>query len=175
MAIKRGNSLANKIEGTSLTDTIYGLGGNDKLEGLGGADTIYGGSGTDKIEGGAGNDTLYGEAGNDKIEGNAGADKLFGGAGVDLLESGIGNDQMTGGLGRDQFVYYRGDDRDRILDFADNVDHIDLTDFNFAGVSAAKSFATQSGANVVFNFGSGDTLTINNITLAQLTAPDFIL
>lgn len=166
---------ANKFEGNASANTIRGTGLNDKIEGLGGADTLYGLAGADKLEGGTGNDKLHGGLGNDVLEGGAGADTMFGGAGIDKLESGTGNDIMFGGTGRDAFVFYRGDDRDVVRDFADNVDRIDLTSFNFANVAAAKSHATQVGSDVVFNFGAGDTVTINNITMNHLTSVDFLL
>jgi Ca2+-binding RTX toxin-like protein len=100
---------------------------------------------------------------------------LHGGTGNDQLEGGTGNDRMYGNAGADIFVFEIADDADTIMDFGGNVDKIDLTSYDFANVNVAKSFATQAGANVVFDFGAGDTLTVNNITLAQLTSVDFIL
>ena len=109
------------------------------------------------------------------MNGDAGADRLFGGGGNDRLEGGTGNDVMFGGSGSDVFLFEHGDDRDAVRDFADGFDRVDLTDFNFTNANAAKVFATQVGANVVFDFGGGDVLTINNILMAQLTNVDFIL
>jgi serralysin len=168
-------TFAHTFEGNARNNIIRGTDLADKIEGLGGADTLYGRGGADKLEGGSGNDWLSGGNGNDKLDGGAGADKLFGGAGGDKIESGTGNDQMFGGSGRDAFAFYHGNDQDSVKDFADNSDRIDLTSFNFANVNAAKSFASQSNSDVVFNFGSGDTLTIENITLSNLTSVDFIL
>lgn len=164
-----------KFEGNARNNTINGTTLRDKIEGYGGADVLSGLDGADKIDGGAGADRLFGGNGNDHLEGGFGADLLFGGGGADKLESGQGNDVMSGGAGRDSFVYYRGDDNDIVSDFVDNIDRIDLTAFNFSNARAAKSFASNVSGDVVFNFGNGDTLTIDNITLSQLTAVDFIL
>jgi Ca2+-binding RTX toxin-like protein len=63
--IGAGNDLANTILGTSGSNTLYGLGGDDLLDGGSGADTLVGGAGNDVLIGGKGKDTLTGGAGND--------------------------------------------------------------------------------------------------------------
>lgn len=52
--------------------------------------------------------------------------------------------------------------------FQDNVDRINLTAHGFSGVNDALALASQVGTDVVFNFGGGHTLTVKNVTLAQL-------
>ena len=42
-----------------------------------------------------------------------------------------------------------------------------------ATLADALAEASQVGANAVFDFGGGDTLTLNNVTLGDLTAADF--
>ena len=37
-----------------------------------------------------------------------------------------------------------------------------------------RRWPTQDGANTVIDFGDGNVLTLNNVTLANLTASDFI-
>ena len=55
------------------------------------------------------------------------------------------------------------------------VDKIDLTGvtgiLNLADVQA---IATQGGVNTVIDFGGGNTLTLDNVTLTNLTDNDFI-
>jgi hypothetical protein len=48
------------------------------------------------------------------------------------------------------------------------LDKISLTTFNFGSVNEALSFAQQVGANVIFDFGSGDVLIVNDTTIAAL-------
>ncbi len=54
------------IKGTSAAEILNGSEGRDKIIGYGGDDTIYGNGGGDVIDGGNGNDTMLGGAGNDK-------------------------------------------------------------------------------------------------------------
>lgn len=72
MAIKKGNSLANAIVGTSQADQLFGFGGNDTLTGSGGHDLLDGGTGTDRMSGGTGNDTYVVDRSTDKVIENAG-------------------------------------------------------------------------------------------------------
>jgi Ca2+-binding RTX toxin-like protein len=48
-----GNGLANRIEGGSSDDTLYGQGGDDELYGQAGRDILIGGAGQDWLYGGA--------------------------------------------------------------------------------------------------------------------------
>lgn len=73
----------NVVEGTSVAETLCGLGGNDVLTGKGGNDLLFGGSGTDTLYGGSGRDTLYGGDGRDTLYGGNGRDTLNGGGASD--------------------------------------------------------------------------------------------
>jgi Ca2+-binding RTX toxin-like protein len=110
----------DKITGTSLNETICGLGGSDKLSGGGGNDTLWGDAcndrsksifgaqsgtdGGDTLSGGDGNDKLFGAGGKDKLKGGAGKDKLTGGDGNDTLDGGSGKDSLDGGRGNDKLT-----------------------------------------------------------------------
>ena len=112
---------------------------------------------------------LTGGAGNDRLYGLVGQDSLFGGAGNDRLDGGAGRDFLNGGAGADQFVFAKAAGSDRVMDFEDNVDTIVIT--GFAGVTTATlalSHAVQSGVNVIFNFGDGDVLVVQNTTRGTL-------
>jgi Ca2+-binding RTX toxin-like protein len=119
---------ADVLDGSSLGDTISGLGGddlifaragNDIVDGGAGADNINGGDGNDQLTGGIGNDTLYGEAGVDVLTGGDGNDRLYGGADNDNLSGGIGDDLMDGGVGGDTMAGGAGDDAYVVDDAAD--------------------------------------------------------
>jgi Ca2+-binding RTX toxin-like protein len=78
-----------------------------------------------------GNDVLNGLSGADQLFGNAGDDVLNGGTGEDLLVGGPGADLLTGGYEGDTFQINDGDsglgaDADRITDFVQIVERIDL-------------------------------------------------
>ena len=86
------------------------------------------------MAGGSGNDLIYGEAGNDYLLGGAGADHLSGGG---------GDDTMVGGSGADTFVFNNVNfgEVDRLSDFEDGVDVIQMS-----GVTYADLTITQNGA-----------------------------
>ena len=163
-----GNSAANDLSGNARANLIQGNGGNDRLSGLAGNDTLQGGNGNDSVYGGAGNDRLQGNGGLDHLFGDAGNDRLDGGAGLDFLNGGTGNDTLVGGTGNDQFVFARNGDKDVITDFQDNIDTIRLIGLGVKNVTQALAKAKQVGSDVVFDFGQGDTLRIEDVTKAQL-------
>lgn len=166
----RANDGADRLFGGTGDDTLEAGRGNDVANGETGDDLINGGWGHDKLYGAAGNDILIGNRGDDLLSGGNGADELRAGAGRDWLEGGRGNDVLTGGSGVDTFVFLRGGESDRVQDFTDGVDTLDLTSWGFASVEAALGAAGQVGAHVVFAFGGGDMLTVEHTTLAALTA-----
>lgn len=65
-------------------------------------------------------------------------------------------------MGNDIFIFRNGLDQDDILDFQDNIDTIRLLDFGVSNFVQARAYATQSGSNVVFDFGDGDVLTVRS-------------
>ena len=86
-----------------------------------------------------------------------------------------GNDNLTGGAGADTFVYATGGGADFITDFNHGQgDRIDVT--GVAGIftlADIQSHATQQGANTFIDFGGGNTITLQNVTLSNLVASDF--
>lgn len=173
-----GNDLANIIHSKRGNDLISAGGGNDKIDGGAGNDTINGGIGNDVVTGGAGNDSLTGLDGNDTVNGGAGNDTLTGGVGNDVLISGLGDDMLNGGAGidvftgnggADRFVFFNNASADRITDFANNIDTIQLDDMLWGGAvrtvaQVLSSYASVVSGSVVMDFGGGDVLTIAGLT-----------
>ncbi|MCB1341135.1 MAG: hypothetical protein KDK24_08730 [Pseudooceanicola sp.] len=196
-----GTAGDDRLEGTALADDITGLGGNDRLRGRGGDDTADGGTGDDRVRGDAGNDVVHGGEGNDRVRGDDGDDMVFGDAGDDRVRGGRGNDTVSGGegndrvdgqdgddilngdagtdiynggLGNDVFVFAADGVRDVIKDFEDGADLIDISAFGLADF-AALSMTQVSVDRVLIDLGGGDLIAVSDVTLAQLTAEDFIL
>jgi len=78
MANIYGNNRDNLLNGTNLSDNIYGYGGNDTLYGYARDDVLDGGFGADKMYGGIGNDTYYVDNTGDRVieNPNEGIDKV---------------------------------------------------------------------------------------------------
>ncbi|MBM7069571.1 M10 family metallopeptidase C-terminal domain-containing protein [Actibacterium sp. 188UL27-1] len=173
----RGSRLGDTITGNTADNLIWGHGGFDEIDGGKGDDMVWGGSGDDRIFGGDGEDTLRGNQGNDRISGGWGHDTLIGHEGNDILlgnhghdrmNGNSGNDVMTGGKGRDTFAFREGGDHDRITDFKDDIDTILLDMVGVNSVHQAQKIAQQDGADVVYDFGGGDVLRVEDIRIAAL-------
>lgn len=112
------------------------------------------------------------------LEGRGGADRIMGVGGLDTIDGGAGNDTLTGGGAGDLFVFSGSFGADRITDFAGllsgSSDVIVLSGLGsaFDSFSEVIAAASQSGANVVFNFGGGNTITVLNATLSNFTSSD---
>ena len=170
-----GQDGGDDLRGNGGADEVRGGNGFDRLSGNQGADTLAGGGGSDTLAGGKGADTLLGGNGVDRLSGGAAGDVLRGRAGSDTLDGGAGNDRLLGGGDGDVFAFAPGGGRDTIADFEDGSDLIDLSAFGFASAGEARQQATNQAGDVLFDFGGGDTLLVENITRAQLTGADFIL
>ncbi|MBN8534554.1 MAG: cadherin-like domain-containing protein [Rhizobiales bacterium] len=188
-------------DGSGGTDTLVGVqevGGS-----TGFADTIIGSSGNDRFRMFGGNDTVDGGAGFDRVRydrsefGNLVVNLTTGSAfgtysnvafthtltSIEHVRASFGNDILIGSTasenwegrnGSDTFVYNGG--TDVITDFSAGIGVGDVLNLSsLSGVSSANilTFGTQVGANAVFDFGSGNTVTLNNVTLANMVADDF--
>jgi len=187
-----GNEILNGNDGD---DAVFGLAGNDQIYGGNGADHLYGGSGEDTVFGGAGDDTIrgnrgmdilfgddgsdriYGGGGNDILHGDDGDDYLLGENGNDILNGGAGNDNMTGGAGADTFVFEEDSvaNYDRVKDFENGVDKIDLSSFNFGSFADVQALASDIASGLKLNFGSGNVLLLEGFTLVDFDASDVML
>lgn len=117
-----------------------------------------------------------GGSGDDVIVGNVGKNHLYGMGGIDTLYGVGGQDILFGGGGTDYFAFARGYGKDTVHDFQDDIDKIYLsTDLGIFSGSQALAFASNSKGNVVFNFGSGDVLVVEDVTLNQITTFDIVM
>ncbi|MFE1602191.1 Ig-like domain-containing protein [Methylobacterium sp. ID0610] len=175
----------DRVDGGLGNDAVYGDDGDDEVTGGEGDDAVYGGTGNDRVSGDAGNDrvlgqqgndTLFGGGGNDDLSGGEGDDLLFGGAGDDLLFGNAGADTLVGGDGSDIFAFGRGDGADLVRDFVIDGPDADVIAFNngaFSSFAAVLAASRQDGSDTVIDYGTGDTLTLQNTELRALTAANF--
>jgi len=163
-------------------DTLLGGDGDDSLRAGDGDDDLSGDAGRDKLFGGAGNDTLNGGGQKDTLRGGSGDDVLKGGSGNDTLNGGHDDDVLTGGAGSDVFVFGRNAGNDRITDFANSNDTIDLTAFgikpsDFASI-VSPTLSNAGGGDTLLNLadlGGQGSILIEGLAFADADASDFIL
>jgi len=190
-----GDTGNETLSGDAGDDAVFGLAGNDMIYGGLGADHLYGGSGEDVVFGGAGDDAIRGNRGADQLFGDEGSDRIYGGGGNDVLhgddgddyllgENGddilngdTGNDSMTGGDGADTFVFEEDvvTNYDRVKDFENGVDKIDLSSFNFGSFADVEALASDIASGLKLNFGSGNVLLLEGFTLADFDASDVLI
>jgi len=111
--------------------------------------------------GGRGADLLRGGKGTDFIKGYNGNDRIYGGAGADFLR---------GGRGQDTFTFDVNFGRDRIRDFSQADDLIDLRGTDVTAFEQLK-VAIKGGATVV-DTGTG-TIVLQGFK-GTLAADDFL-
>ncbi len=193
-----GREGADTLHGEAGNDTLLGGADSDTLIGGIGADTLGGGAQDDLVDYSASNagvtvnlQTGLGTGGHaqgdvfvsiEDVTGSDFADVIVGKNNLwdNVFDGRGGNDTYTGGLGNDVFVFRASSGADAVTDFSplalSNNDAVQLIGFGagsdtFAEVIAA---ASQVGADTVIDFGAGQTLTLQNVTLASLTSDDFI-
>ena len=137
------------------------------------ADTLIGNAQANDFKGRGGDDILSGKAGNDILQGEDGNDKLLGGKGRDTLIGGNGNDKLTGGSAKDVFVFNAAlnEGRDKITDFQDGVDHIQIEGGSFAGLTI-QNFGGGSSTKIILD--SGTEIIVQNVVMADIDINDFV-
>ena len=133
-----------------------------------GDDVVTGNKFANKLNGQNGRDVLNGNGGNDVLLGGGGNDQLRGGSGNDRLVGHQGNDQLWGGAGRDTFVLSEGAGYDRIRDFRDGVDRIQVG----PGVDNLK---VQNRNGHAFIYEGKDLMAIVNNAAGDLQVKDNFL
>jgi len=165
--IGRGDDTINGGDGN---DTIFSGAGNDLVGGDAGNDILNGGLGNDIVTGGSGSDQLIGDRGDDILNGGNDNDKINGGAGRDRVNAGLGDDRITLGKGKDIFEVTSGIGVDKITDFRDRQDRIDLP----LGIKFRKLDIDQRGRNTIFSVDRDPLAILVNVQATLLTAADFI-
>lgn len=176
----------SEVRGSVLDDSFTGSNGDDRFILDGGNDTVNGGAGFDRVR--------YDRNGytNISVDLQAGfATGLWNGAAfrhsltsIEFIRGSFGDDTIRGSAanerfesrgGNDLFVYIGG--QDVISDFAGGSgasDRIDVSEMSVSSFAQLQSLMTQAGANTVITFSGGNTLTLNNVTIGNLAADDFV-
>ncbi|MFV1495455.1 DUF4347 domain-containing protein [Phaeobacter sp. JH20_02] len=169
-----GGTGEDTLRGGVGDDTVYGGLGNDTIGAGRGDDIVFAGGGADRVNGGGGSDQIAMGSQDDRAFGGSGNDSLAGGEGRDTLNGGMGDDMLRGGAGSDVFIFVGGRGNDRIADFDAQEDQLTLREFGFTSRDQALSFGAQSGDDFVFTFADGSTLTLIDVTRAELETADLL-
>jgi Ca2+-binding RTX toxin-like protein len=195
----RGSAFDDILGMGAGQDWLFGGAGNDLLVGGAGGDTINGGAGSDTasyVTSAVGVYAFFGDFGNatgdavgddlidiENMTGSAFADILGMDAGANILDGGAGNDRLFGldgadtliGGGADAFRWNSGGafGADVVTDFADGIDRLDMRG---SGVSLSNLTSTQVGSavQVTVSGPATGTILLQGLTLAQITAADFV-
>ena len=196
----QGTPFDDVLSGDAGDNWIEGGPGADTLSGGDGADTLsYQNSNTrvvvDLLNGNvslghatgdviSGFENLSGSRLPDYLLGSNDANTLSGGRGRDLLEARGGNDTLiggteddvlTGGAGADVFVLGVGDGGDRITDWQDGFDRIDLSDFGLSFSNVQSLASDETGGHLLVELGGGDRFLIDNFGLSDFDSSDVIV
>ena len=144
-----GSAGSDTLDGGDGTDWIYywlsdagvtvnleegtGKGGEAEGDVIIDIENVQGSNHADILVGDNDANDLQGLDGDDEIQGNGGDDMLLGQAGADRLDGGEGADRLYGNEGGDTFIFGVGHGDDRILDFTNDEDQIDLSAFSLSG------------------------------------------
>jgi Ca2+-binding RTX toxin-like protein len=114
--------------------------------------------------------TIYNEI-NGTDGDDRGDDRLVGTGGRDLIFDGAGRDAMRGGAGADIFKLAADSTRDKILDFTQGEDMIDLSLWGVTSISELT--IRQDKDHVKISYG-GELLELRNTLASELNTDDFV-
>ena len=147
-------TLDSNVENLTLTGTAVINGTGNAL-----ANVLTGNSAANVMNGSGGNDTLDGGIGSDSLAGGSGADRLIGG---------LGNDTLTAGGGADRFVFSGNNGTDRISDFVNGTDKIEIAGYGAALDAFADLNISVVAGNTQINL-SADVAGAGMIVVAGVT------
>ena len=102
--------------------------------------------------------------------------EIIGGSGNDSLSGAELNDSLTGNGGADTFSFGVSSGSDTVTDF-ESIDILDVSAFfnEIDQILGAGGAATQDGNNTFIDFGGGNSVTLENFALSDLTENNFLL
>ncbi len=143
------------------------------------------------LEGYFADDRIFGDIGDDVFDGFSGDDWIEGREGNDVINGGAGEDRLSGGEGEDIFVFTELSHTtkqydDRITDFEDGVDRIDLSNLGFYTLEESTGFTVNdTQLRYAYSSAADRTYVLNDQTDFQffldgnhmdtLGADDFLL
>jgi Ca2+-binding RTX toxin-like protein len=106
----------------------------------------------------------------DQLGNIGGAACVYGTQGDDTLLSSLANEIFTGKGGHDTYAFSGNFGNDTITDFQSSANVIQLDRQAFGDFAGVMSHASQVGSDVVISVDAGNSLSLHNTLLSQLTA-----
>ena len=100
---------------------------------------------------------------------SSGDDVITGSFQSDVITGGAGNDTLSGVSGSDTFVFAVGDGVDVITDYDATNDALEFTGLGFSDLTI-----TQTGSDVLIEYGTGDQLTVTGSLVADFVVDEFV-
>lgn len=142
------------IRGTTGSDVIADLYGDNVVNARGGDDLVFLGNGADRVKAGGGNDVVITLGGNDLVDLGGGADQAYLGGGDDLARGKGGRDEMFGEAGNDSLWGENGRDT---LDGGADQDVLDGGNGKDVLIGGTGNDTLTGGAAAdIFEFRAGD-------------------
>lgn len=201
MALIEGTAERDALKTLADADTLSALDGNDKLFNRHDDTVLIGGSGNDQYRMYSVNGTIFEEAdgGHDTIwawdsitmpdnvedlefkkingwhaiRGNDLGNRITAGAGTQALAGKGGDDILTGGADADSFHIEEGEGHDTITDFEVGLDTVMFWSAEYSEFDALLDVAQDTAAGVVFAISADQSITLEGVEIADLSARDF--
>ena len=188
--ILEGSAGSDRLDGGSGIDTVSyqfsdagvtvnleddtSEGGHAEGDVIVNVENIRGSDHEDVLTGNGNANFLQGLDSDDEIQGNGGDDLLFGEAGADRLDGGEGADRLYGNEDGDTFIFGAGHGDDRIFDFTNDEDQIDLSAFSLSGFDELTITSISDSVKIDLTEHGGGTILLQNFDAANLDAADFL-
>ena len=115
----------------------------------------------------------FGSDFNDSLTGDAGNNILYGNDGSDYLDGGGASDFLHGGDGADVFGFGVNSGNDRIGDFEDGTDIIDLSAVTGLDDFSQLLIANNAQGDAVISFGD-NSIELDGVDASLVDATDFV-
>ena len=109
----------------------------------------------------------------ENLTGSLNNDLLIGDANANVLAGNEGNDTLSGGSSADTFSFGINSGVDIVTDF-ESIDILDVGAF-FSDANQVLGAAIQDGNSTFIDFGDGNSVTLENFAVSDLTVDNFLL